>query len=141
MSRPGETICHPGIIEEVGDQMVYVKILSASACASCQAKGACYLAESAEKIIEVKKVPQMEYTPGKSVEVIMTRATGTKAVILAYLIPLVLVVLSLFILIYSGIDEGISALIALLILVPYYFVLYLIRDKLRRDFEFSVITQ
>ena len=28
MSQSGETICHPGIIEKVDDQMVYVKMKS-----------------------------------------------------------------------------------------------------------------
>ena len=138
MRRSGEVICHPGFIEKVDNQFVYVKIVSSSACSSCQVKGACRLAESQEKIIEVQKRQGEEYSPGKSVDVVMERSSGTRAVVLAYLIPFLIVVLSLFILITLGLDEGISALISLLLLVPYYLILHQFRKKLKKDFEFSI---
>ncbi len=52
-----ENISHPGIIEEVSKDKVFVKILSMSACSACHAKGMCSVAEVAEKIVEVNADP------------------------------------------------------------------------------------
>jgi len=46
------TIIHPGIIERISGEKVFVRILSQSACSACHAKGACSVADAEEKIIE-----------------------------------------------------------------------------------------
>ena len=47
-----ERVSHDGIIIGINDDEVEVKILSKSACASCNIKGACNMSEMKEKIIE-----------------------------------------------------------------------------------------
>lgn len=138
MSQAGEMIYHPGTIEKVDNQSIYVKIISSSACSSCSVKGACHLAESEEKVIEVKRQQDREYSVGKPVDVVMQRSAGTKAVLLAYLLPFCILVLSLIILITTGMDEGISALLSMLLLVPYYFILHQFRGRLKKEFEFTI---
>lgn len=138
MNRAGEIISHPGTIEKIDNQSVYVKILSSSACSSCTVKGACNLAESQEKVVEVKKQQGQVYSVGRSVDVVMQRSSGTKAVLLAYLIPFAIVVLSLIVLLSAGTREGISALLSIALLVPYYFILHHFRDKLKKEFEFTI---
>ncbi len=138
MSQTGENICHEGTIEKVDKQSVYVKILSASACSSCQIKGACNLAESREKIVEVKKLQGEEYSVGEKVDVVMDRSSGTRAVVLAYLIPFSVVLLSLIALLTAGVSESISALLSIGLLVPYYLILYRFRDRLKKNFGFTI---
>jgi sigma-E factor negative regulatory protein RseC len=138
MNRAGEIISHPGVIEKIDSQSVYVKILSSSACSSCTVKGACNLAESQEKVVEVRKQQGQAYSVGRSVAVVMQRSTGTRAVLLAYLTPFTIVVLALIVLISAGIPEGISALVSMALLVPYYLILHHFRDKLKKDFEFTI---
>ena len=138
MSRAGEIISHPGIIEKIDKQSVYVKILSSSACSSCTAKGACNLAESQEKVVEIKMQQDQVYSVGRSVDVVMQRSLGTRAVLLAYLIPFGIVVLALIVLLSAGIPEGISALFSMALLVPYYLILHHFRDKLKKEFEFTI---
>lgn len=138
MSRAGEIISHSGIIEKIDKQSVYVKILSSSACSSCTAKGACNLAESQEKVIEVKKQEDQEYSVGRSVDVVMQRASGTRAVLLAYLIPFGIVLFSLIVLLSAGTPEGLSALLAMVLLVPYFLALHHFRDKLKKEFDFTI---
>ncbi|HRZ21482.1 MAG TPA: SoxR reducing system RseC family protein [Bacteroidales bacterium] len=138
MTQGGEAIFHPGIIEKTDNQSVYVKILSSSACSSCTVKGACNLAESQEKVVEVRKQQGREYPVGTPVDVVMSRSSGTKAVLLAYLVPFAIVVLSLILLTAAGAGEGISALVSLALLVPYYLLLYRFRNKLKKEFEFTI---
>ena len=69
----------------------------------------------------------------------MAIGQGNKAAVLAYLIPIVLLLAVLFVCLGLGMNEGLSALISIVALVPYYIVLYLQRDKLKKKFEYSII--
>jgi len=54
MTQLANTIEHPGTITRIGKDEIEVMIMSSSACASCQVKGACSLSEMEEKIVTVK---------------------------------------------------------------------------------------
>jgi len=133
-----ENITHPGIIDKVGEDKVFVKILAMSACSTCHAKSICSVAEIEEKIVEVNKESGREYREGQEVVVAMKKSLGGKAVFLGYLLPFLLLIgVLIAVLTLSG-DEGIAGLSAIGILIPYYLVLYLSRDRLKRTFSFSI---
>ena len=61
---------HKGIVTEVTDDLVRVKIESVSACAACHAKGLCSMSDKTDKIIDVKRSQlKNEYHAGKEVMV------------------------------------------------------------------------
>ena len=131
-----ETIRHEGIVESIGANNVSVRILQASACSSCSARGLCRSSESKEKLIDVRgHYPTLEV--GDSVTLQGSVRQGLRASVLAYVIPLILMTIALFIGVRQG-GEGIGALAALLVLVLYYGVLFLIRDRIGRKFEFKL---
>lgn len=133
-----ESITHPGVIEEVSNDKVFVKVLAMSACSSCHAKGICNIAEVEEKIVELKKDPQKEYMPGQEVTVSMKRAQGTYAVLLGYIVPFFLLIgVLLMVLALSG-NEGLAGLLAIIVLIPYYWMLYIYRNKLKSTFSFRI---
>jgi sigma-E factor negative regulatory protein RseC len=68
----------------------------------------------------------------------MAIGQGNKAAVLAYLIPIVVLLAVLFVCLGLGLGEGWSALISIGALIPYYIVLYLQRDKLKRRFEYRI---
>jgi sigma-E factor negative regulatory protein RseC len=68
----------------------------------------------------------------------MAIGQGNKAAVLAYLIPILLLLAVLFVCLGLGLNEGIAALISIVALVPYYIVLYLKRDKLKQKFEYNI---
>jgi sigma-E factor negative regulatory protein RseC len=68
----------------------------------------------------------------------MEQSAGTWAVLLAYVIPVVILVMALFILVSIHLDEGMAALISLALLVPYYLGLYFFRDRLKKSFKFKL---
>ena len=74
----------------------------------------------------------------QKVNVTMAIGQGNKAAVLAYLIPIVLLLAVLFICLGVGLNEGLSALISIAVLIPYYTILYLQRDKLKRRFEYRI---
>lgn len=132
-----QDISHEGNIIEVSDKLIKVQIISQSACSSCRAKGMCSAFEMSEKVIEVKNDHISMLKPGDRVDLLMTRSMGNKAVILGYFLPFVLVLVTLLIL-SSLLTELWAGLLSLSILVPYYIILALFKDRLSRTFEFKI---
>ena len=133
-----ETISHEGIVTKITDDELEIKILAQSACAACHAKSACGMGEQAEKILTVPKPKDKEFTLMQKVNVKMAIGQGNKAAVLAYLIPIILLLAVLFVCLGLGLGEGLSALISIVALIPYYIVLYLRRDKLKQKFEYTI---
>jgi positive regulator of sigma E activity len=133
-----KNICHQGIVVKCKDDCVLVSIESKSACASCHTKSMCNLNEVQEKIIEVQHANPSNYKPGDLVTVNMARSMGNKALWLGYLLPFLIVMVSLFVFSYLSGSELQAGLISLLLLIPYYLILYKMRNKLKNTFRFEI---
>ena len=136
-----ETISHEGIVTKITDDELEIKILAQSACAACHAKSACGMGEQAEKILTVPKPKGQTFTLLQKVNVTMAIGQGNKAAVLAYLIPILLLLAVLFVCLGLGINEGLSALISIIALIPYYAILYSRREKLKNQFEYIIEPQ
>jgi len=133
-----ESISHEGIVTKITDDELEIKILAQSACAACHAKSACGMGEQAEKILTVPRPKGKEFTLNQKVNVTMAIGQGNKAAVLAYLLPIILLLAVLFTCLGLGLSEGLSALLGIVALIPYYITLYLRRDKLKQKFEYRV---
>ncbi|MEN8225780.1 MAG: SoxR reducing system RseC family protein [Bacteroidota bacterium] len=133
-----ENITHPGIVEQLTHETVFVKILAMSSCVSCSAKGVCNVSDIEEKVVEVRKDPVREYAVGDHVTVKMKKSLGGIAVLLGYIIPFFLLIAVLILVLFISGDEGIAGLSAILILIPYYWMLYVYRNRLKRTFSFVI---
>jgi len=133
-----ETISHEGIVTKITDDELEIKILAQSACAACHAKSACGMGEQAEKILTVPRPQGQDFSLNQKVNVKMAIGQGNKAAVLAYLIPIILLLAVLFVCLGLGLSEGLSALISIVALIPYYIILYLKRDKLKQKFEYII---
>ena len=96
------------------------------------------MGEQAEKILTVPRPKDKEFTLNQKVNVKMAIGQGNKAAILAYLIPVILLLAVLFACLGLGMNEGLAALVSIIALVPYYIVLYLRRDKLKKKFDYTI---
>jgi sigma-E factor negative regulatory protein RseC len=132
------TIIHPGIIEGIDGERVSVRILSQSACSSCHAKGACTVADFEEKIIETEIDQTVKWKPGDEVMVSMEESLGRKAVLLGYVLPLLVLLISIIVFLSLLKHEGLAALLSILMLVPYYMVLFFFRKRLQKEFRFRI---
>ena len=117
-----ESIAHSGKVLEINPQFITVEILSQSACASCHAAGLCGMSEAQKK------------------EVIVTLEStmGYKAVWIAYMVPLVVLLAGIFVSLGCGLGELASALVGIGVTAVYYFVIWLLRDKLRDQYVFEI---
>ena len=138
MPKKDTLITHPGTIQKIEGKKVFVRVLAQSACASCHVKGACTVADLADKIVEVHSDTTSGIEVGDDVTVAMKQSLGTRAVLLAYLLPFLLVIASLIIILSLTGKELLAGLVSLIILVPYYLGLYLLRDRMRKTFYFEI---
>ena len=136
-----DIIKHRGVVEKIEGTHVVVRIVQTSACSACSAKGLCNASESKEKQIDVYGV-QASYRIGEEVAVCGTTSMGMRAVLLAFGVPLLILLLALFVTmrITDG-DALLSAFVALLAVMPYYLLVYFMKDRLDRTFSFTIEKQ
>ena len=133
-----DIIKHRGIVEKVDGSHIVVRIVQTSACSACSAKGLCNASESKEKQIDVYEA-NPSYQIGEEVMVCGTTSMGMRAVLLAFGVPLLILVLALGVSMkLTGEDALLSSGIALLSVVPYYIGIYFCKDKLNRTFSFTI---
>lgn len=133
-----DTIEQKGKIDNIDNKNIFVKILSESACAKCHAKAFCSTADLKEKIIIINKDNDTDYKIGEDVIVYMNKSMGKKAVFLGYILPFIILFSSLITLILLTDNEGLSGLLSLGLLIPYYLIIYFNKDKLNRTFNFQI---
>lgn len=133
-------VTHKGKVIHLEGLDVRVMIESMSACAACHAKGMCTLSDKEDKIIDIKVSAERaaKLNVGDEVMVAVSQQRGMQAVLLAYILPAIVVILSL-ILLLKLLPEPIAILSALAVLGVYYYVLYLFRNKLNAKFIMSIV--
>ena len=132
-------ISHSGIVESIREGCVQVRILQTSACAACKVAGHCHASESKEKIVDVLNVGDTSRLKvGDSGVVSASRDVANRALLLGFGLPFLILVSVLFIMLQLVSDEGLAALAALSALLPYYGLLYLLRDKIQQKMAFSI---
>jgi len=133
-------LIHKGIIKSIDDKLIKVSISSMSACASCKAKSVCGADDSEEKIVEVRYYND-DYTIGEQVEVSINQTLGFTALFFGYILPFIVVLLSLIISLAFISNQGIAGIISILTLVPYYLILNSFKEKIKNTFSFSIQKQ
>ncbi|MDR1937266.1 MAG: SoxR reducing system RseC family protein [Tannerellaceae bacterium] len=133
-----DTVGHCGIIERIEGHSVYVKIVQQPACAGCRAKSVCATANGKkEQVIEVTDYSGTVHT-NESVILKGAERMELHAIGLAFIIPLVLVIGAIVVGTGMQWQEGTSALAGLLLLFPYYIILYFFRNVLKKRFVFTI---
>ena len=138
MSDRGENIEHPGIIEKFENGRLWVSIQPQSACGNCHSKSYCGMAEVAEKIVEVQPPVGRSFKTGDPVTISLKKSLGYKALLLGYLLPFLILITSLILILVLTGSEALAALISIMLMAPYYLILYTRRDLIRSAFRFYI---
>jgi len=132
-----QLIEHNGIIKDIQNNLIQVLITRQSACSDCDAKGACTVSDHQEKIIDIES-SDLSFRIGENVVLTGRQSIGFYAVLLAFVLPFILVLITLIILHSFIINEAISGIVALLVLVPYYVILSLFNKRIKANFKFEI---
>ena len=137
MAKKNE-IKHTGRIVEIDQDFTTVEIVVSSACSACHAKTLCGMSEDKEKVIMVPTDPYASHKVGDEVEVMTKMSMGLKAVWISYVVPLA--VLMILILTLSSVleSQAVCGLSAIGGVALYYFVIWLLRDRLQNEFTFYI---
>jgi sigma-E factor negative regulatory protein RseC len=128
-----------GIVIKKQEDKVIVKIEQKSTCSSCHARGACTSLDKKDKEIEIKTKDTQNYNIGDEVIITISTKLGMKAVFIAFVLPLILLVIALFLSIkLFSLTQSISALVSLLVVAAYYFFLYKQNLFLSKEFNFLI---
>lgn len=122
----------------VTPEITSVEIISESACSACHAKGLCSMSEAEAKIVEVPTSGWTRYEPGQEVEVSLKASMGHKAVWIAYVIPLFIMMAVLLGLTSSGMEELYAGFLAIASVALYYLLVWIFRDRLRNEYVFNI---
>lgn len=134
-----DTIKHQGIVENIIGTQVFVRIVQTTGCTSCSAKGYCSSSESKEKVIEITTSPETLFNLGDRVTVIGETSMGMMAVLWAFIIPFILLITFLFTLMFvTDGNELLSSLLSLAFLIPYYLILWMNKEKMKKIFSFTI---
>ena len=134
-----QDIRHEGVVDSIGGQTVVVRITQSSACGGCQVRNMCRAAESKEKLVEVDMTGAESLSVGQTVTVVAGERMGMTAVLLAFGLPLLLLLIALIAAMRVSGSEKIAAIASIGVLVPYYIVLFLCRGRIKKDFGFRII--
>lgn len=123
---------HKGIVIELTNTHTIVEILVSSACASCSMKGGCISsAESDKRVVKIERKSGENYKIGDNVILFFEEKMGAKIVLLAYIIPVIICVLAIYLMLQSNISEPITALLSLLFIFTYFIILYIFRREIQ----------
>lgn len=132
-------IKHSGIVDSVEKDCVCVRIVQSSACSACKVAAHCNASETKEKLVFVYVDNAFDYHVGDTVVVATDTSIGLWASFYGYLLPLILMVATLIVVMLVTKSEGMAALSAIGILIPYYIGLYLLRNRMSQKLRFELM--
>ena len=135
--RDEKKICHEGIITDLKDNHITVKIIQSSACHNCNARTHCPLTEQTEKLIEITQSTS-DFNRHQNVIVTLEEEKGWLALGLGYLFPFLFVLLTLMIALIIIKNEAAAGIISISSLLPYYIVLSFFKERLKKQFQFKI---
>lgn len=127
-----------GTVSRILPHRVEVTVISVSSCLHCRLKENCTVSDCRSRNILVETDNPQRYEPGSRVTVLMDSRLGWWSVFYAYILPLILVLGSLFAILAATADETAAAAGALAVLVPYYLLLAAMKKRLLSRYAFRL---
>ena len=102
-------IKHSGVVANIENDCVKVRIVQSSARSSCNAARICNAAEKKEKIVDIYNVVPNQFKVGDNVTVIASAQVGINAVFYAFGVPFIILVCTVFLVSLLTTDEPVIA--------------------------------
>lgn len=129
---------HRAVVEQIMSHAVRVSIVQETACATCVAAQLCNSSEKKQKTMDIV-CDTSQYRVGQEVTIVGSLGLGLKATLLAYVVPLFIMMTVLIGVNFMTGSESVAAVACLFTLTIYCGGLYLFRDKLQRTFQFRIV--
>lgn len=132
-----QTIRQKATIVKITKSDIELEVCRPEACAACKARSACTSESEDGKRISLTNdgVPR---EVGDEVYLSITNAVGLKATLIAYLTPVVIVLILVLVLEHFNVGEKSAGAITLGALVLYFLLLRLMRTKLNKEITIQI---
>ena len=137
MTHSSGTIRQSATVIRVDATQIEVEVCRPEACAACKAKSVCSEGGGQGKRMTLANDGQ-GYQLGEQITLVMRRSAGLKAVVIAYLVPVILVVAALLVFQTVQIKETVAAISTLVLLGLYFLVIRLLRGRLNRELTIEI---
>ncbi|MBO4738148.1 MAG: SoxR reducing system RseC family protein [Bacteroidales bacterium] len=131
-------VYHQAKVTSVSTDSVDVLLEKGSACSTCHNRGACSSLDKQNMFYHIDTPNAQSFQVGEIVRIGISVNSGLKAVIYAYLIPLLLLFAAFFVARYCTPFELLQVLIGLGVVVVYYYVLFKQKHRLNKKFTFTI---
>ncbi len=134
-----QEIRHKARIVQVHKDSIDLEIEVQSACAQCALQKACQMHEVSQRKITIPIQSAKEYKQGDDVYVAIALEDGFRAMFYAYILPLILVLLTLCLCLIGEMSEFISGICSIIVLIPYYFGVFLKKNFFAKKLHFRIV--
>ena len=138
MNNEENNICREGVVRAIDGDNISVEIIVSSACSGCHAKSICIPSDRRQEIVTVKNTRHENYQIGETVELLLETSAGNKAVVLAYVLPLLVLLVLLFSCYALTHKELLSVGVGILGVVLYYLILKSAGKKVEKGITFGI---
>lgn len=133
-----EILCQATIVR-INKNTIEAMIQNRSTCSGCSLQAQCVTTECRKKLIEIPTQKNNTYYPEQKITVSLSEVSGWKAVFYAYILPLMLVLITLCLTWFTTENEILSGIYAFLSVFPYYLLLFLFRKHFKKQIHFKIV--
>lgn len=135
-SMEEKNICNTGIVRKILDQALLIEIDRQSACSGCHAKSVCLSGQQKSEILKVNVENPNDFQVGETIDIYMEKSTGWRAIFVAYMLPTITLLASLFLTAHLTGNELIAFFVAIAATAFYFLLLWLLNKKKFVDNQF-----
>lgn len=133
-----DTICKEGIVRAIHGDQIEVEITISSACSECHAKSICIPSDHKRETVLAQSLYNEHFEVGDKVHLVLKGSAGGKAVVLAYLLPFIVLMVALFGTYAITKSELAGVIVSVVFVVIYYIILKTQNKKIEQNFQFFV---
>lgn len=133
-----DTICKEGIVRAIHGDQIEVEITISSACSECHAKNICIPSDHKRETVLAQSLYNEHFEVGDKVHLVLKGSAGGKAVVLAYLLPFIVLMVALFGTYAITKSELAGVIVSVVFVVIYYIILKTQNKKIEQNFQFFV---
>jgi sigma-E factor negative regulatory protein RseC len=132
-----ETVRQSATVLRVEASTIEVEVCRPEACAACKARGVCSEGGGAGKRMTLVNDGQ-GYAVGERITLVLRRSAGLKAVVIAYLVPVFLIVGALLAFQAAQVRDTVAALATLGMVGLYFLSVRLLRGRIDRGMTIEI---
>ena len=133
-----DTICKEGIVRAIHGDQIEGEITISSACSECHAKSICIPSDHKRETVLAQSLYNEHFEVGDKVHLVLKGSAGGKAVVLAYLLPFIVLMVALFGTYAITKSELTGVIVSVVFVVIYYIILKTQNKKIEQNFQFFV---